>query len=173
MERIKELIVVEGKHDVARINQLFDCDTIITGGLSLNDETIELIRQAQKARGVIILTDPDQPGEVIRKRIMEKVPEARCAFVRKSESIGKRNVGIEYASDEAIREALDNLITFSNRSETISWNEFLDLDIIGDKDKRTRLCESIHIGYCNNKTLFKRLNLLGLSYNDVEKLMNG
>ena len=172
MQRIRELIVVEGKHDVDRLHQLYDCDTLITGGLSLNQETVDLIVKAAETRGIIILTDPDQPGEVIRRRILEAVPQAKCGFIRKADAIGKRNVGVEYASDQAIAEALDNLITFSENKESISWSEYISLGLIGDKEKRAGLCEQLHIGYCNNRTLFKRLNMLGITYNDIADKYN-
>ena len=37
-------------------------DTIETHGLALDDKTLELIKEASKTRGVIVLTDPDYPG---------------------------------------------------------------------------------------------------------------
>ena len=59
MEKIKEVIVVEGKTDTAIIKKLFDADTIETHGLAINDEILDLIEQANQSRGVIVLTDPD------------------------------------------------------------------------------------------------------------------
>ena len=41
MKRIKELIVVEGKHDRDRLEKLFDCDVICTDGLSMSREVLE------------------------------------------------------------------------------------------------------------------------------------
>ena len=74
MEKIKEIIVVEGRHDSNTLKQYFDCDTIETGGDQLIDTTIDRIARAQKERGVIIFTDPDSPGEQIRRWINERVP---------------------------------------------------------------------------------------------------
>ncbi len=54
MEKIKEIIVVEGRHDSNTLKQYFDCDTIETGGDQLIDTTIDRIARAQKERGVII-----------------------------------------------------------------------------------------------------------------------
>ena len=71
MQRIKELIVVEGKHDIRKLKKLFDCDVICTEGLSMSPEVLDTIVTIGKKRGVIVLTDPDHPGEVIRNRIAE------------------------------------------------------------------------------------------------------
>ncbi|MBS5371529.1 MAG: toprim domain-containing protein, partial [Coprobacillus cateniformis] len=87
MEKIKEVIVVEGKTDTAIIKKLFDADTIETHGLAINDEILDLIEQANQSRGVIVLTDPDYPGMQIRNKIMERVPSIKHAFVDKKDAI--------------------------------------------------------------------------------------
>lgn len=93
-EKIKEVIVVEGKTDTAVIQKLFDADTIETHGLALDEATLDLIEELEKTRGVIILTDPDYPGMRIRNMIMERVPHVKQAFVDKKMLLGKRNWGL-------------------------------------------------------------------------------
>lgn len=78
--KIKEIIVVEGRDDTARIKLAVDADTIETNGSAIDDHVIDQIRLAQKTRGVIILTDPDFPGEKIRKTISEAVPTVSMHF---------------------------------------------------------------------------------------------
>ncbi len=168
MERINELIVVEGKHDKARLTALYDCDVICTEGLALDENALKLIKQADSKQGVIVLTDPDVPGEKIRKAIMEIAPNAKHVFIQKKDCIGKRNVGVEYASDETIKQALANSVTFTNKNESITWQQYCNLGIMGNKNKRMKLCENLNIGYCNNKTLFKRLNMLAISYEEAK-----
>ena len=58
MKRIKEIIVVEGKTDTALLKELFEVETIETHGLALDDKTLNLIKEASKSRGIIVLTDP-------------------------------------------------------------------------------------------------------------------
>ena len=81
--KIKEIIVVEGKDDTRAIQRAVDADTIETNGSAVSMETIEKIQLAQKVRGVIVLTDPDFPGEKIRKIIAEHVPDCKHAFIDK------------------------------------------------------------------------------------------
>lgn len=172
MERIKELIVVEGKHDKQKLEKLFDCDVVCTNGLSLDPSTMELVRRASESRGVIVLTDADNPGDVIRKAISEAAPAAKHAFVAKKDSIGKRNVGIEYAYDEAIREALNNLVTFEESHHSITWAEYLQSGLMGNAELREKVCDKLHIGFSNNKTLFKRLNMLDVDYKRLQEIIN-
>ena len=69
---IQQVIVVEGKSDIARVRQAVDADLIATGGYALRSAVIQDIRAAYEKRGIIILTDPDGPGEKIRSRHGEK-----------------------------------------------------------------------------------------------------
>lgn len=66
--KIKEVIVVEGKKDTEKIQLAVDASTIETQGMALEEETLRLIEHAQKEQGVIVFTDPDYPGETIRKK---------------------------------------------------------------------------------------------------------
>lgn len=167
MKKIQEIIVVEGKTDTAIIQKLFDADTIETHGLALDDETLDFIQQAALTRGIIVLTDPDYPGMRIRNKIIEKVPEAKHAFVEKKDAIGNKKVGIAEAREEAIIEALQNVVTFSSQEESISWEEFISLDIIGNKKRRLDIYKAFHLGYGNAKTLFKRLNMAHITKQEI------
>lgn len=167
MKKIKEIIVVEGKTDTAVIKKLFDADTIETHGLGIDDHVLDFIEQAQKSRGVIVLTDPDVPGMKIRNRIMERVPEAKHAFVSKKDAIGNKKLGIAEAREEAIIEALNHVVSFDSRVPSITWEEFISLDIIGNKEKRLHIYDLFHLGYGNVKTLFKRLNMASITKQDI------
>lgn len=59
---IKEVIVVEGKDDLAAVKRACQAEVIITNGLGITAEKIAEIKAAQERCGVIILTDPDYPG---------------------------------------------------------------------------------------------------------------
>ena len=78
--KIEQVVVVEGKDDTKHLKQFFEVDTIETIGSTINADILEQIRLAQQVRGVIVLTDPDFPGEKIRKTITHSVPEAKHAF---------------------------------------------------------------------------------------------
>lgn len=174
MERlsIAEVIVVEGKNDTARLKRFFDCDTVETDGGRLRPETLDLIRQAAKTRGVIVFTDPDGPGERLRRKIMEALPEAGQAFVPKEKARTTKKVGIEHASREDLEAALSACVTFTHRqADTLSWSEYLDLGLNGNRKKREAVCRLLHMGPCNAKTCFRRMNLLGITKEEAERLM--
>ena len=62
---IKEIIVVEGRDDVTAVKAAVDAEVIAVSGFGINKNTIDKIKEAQKRKGVIILTDPDFAGEKI------------------------------------------------------------------------------------------------------------
>ena len=76
--RIEEIIVVEGKDDTRRLQEVFDVDTIETIGSAIDETILSQIEHAQETRGVIVFTDPDFSGEKIRKIIMEAVGCPTC-----------------------------------------------------------------------------------------------
>ena len=172
MKKIKEIIVVEGKSDTALLKELFEVDTIETHGLALDKKTLELIKEANKTRGVIVLTDPDFPGKKIRDQIQTVVPNCKHAFVSKKDATGKKKLGIAEANKEAVVLALENVVSFDVDNQSITWHEFIDLDIIGNKQRRLLVYDLFNLGYGNVKTLFKRLNMVGISKEDVLKKLD-
>lgn len=174
MKKIKEVIVVEGAHDAALINQYVEADTIITNGSAISSETLALIKKINKTKGVIVFLDPDFPGEKIRKTIMEAVPSACHAYLEKDKAISKnkQKVGVEHASKEDILQALDNCVHYEQSNEiSLSYKEYLSLGLVGNKSLRDKVTQKLKIAPCNAKTLFKRLNMLNLTYQDIIKII--
>jgi ribonuclease M5 len=167
--KLKEIIVVEGKDDTTAIKRAVDADTIETNGSAINEETIEKIKLAQKTRGVIVFTDPDYPGEKIRKTISEKVQGCKHAFLTKEAAISKtgKGLGVEHAAPKVIREALrDAQLMRETIEEEISKDDLITAGLIGGdgaKERRIKLGKLLKIGYTNGKQLHKRLMMFQIS----------
>ena len=173
MKKIKEIVVVEGKTDTALLKELFEVDTIETHGLALDQQTLELIQEASKSRGNYCFEqNPDFPGKKIRDQIQAVVPNCQHAFVAKKDARGKKKLGIAEANKEAVIEALENVVSFDVNRESITWSEFVALDIIGNKQRRLMVYEAFNLGYGNVKTLFKRLNMVGITKEQVLGRLN-
>lgn len=175
--KIKEIIVVEGKDDTAAIRNAVDADTIETNGSAINEETIEKIKLAQSTRGVIVFTDPDFPGEKIRKTIVEHVPGCKHAFLAKEEAIHRtgKGLGVEHASRQAIIEALKGAYEMNEQiEETITQEDLISAGLIGgtgSKERRIQLGKLLKIGYTNGKQLHKRLMMFQISQQDFAKAL--
>lgn len=168
---MKEIIVVEGKDDTRRLQEVVVADTIETIGSAINQEILEQIRRAQQVRGVIVFTDPDFSGEKIRKTIAAYVPEAKHAFITRQAAAPKRHagsLGVEHADDQAILQALQAVMTPSQANDQSIFDRALLLKygLLSDqraKARRQRLGEELGIGYTNGKQLLKRLNMFRIT----------
>lgn len=170
-QHIEQMIVVEGKNDTFRLKQYFDCDTIETDGGRLDESVLALIREAAVSRGVIVFTDPDGPGERLRRRIRQEVPEVQEAFIPREKARTIKKVGVEHAERAALEAALAHVVRFREMEPTLSWGDFVDLGLVGDAALRNRVCALLHVGPCNGKTCFKRLNQLQIDREQLERLV--
>ncbi len=172
-----DIIVVEGVHDVIKVERAIpNCHCVITNGSEISKETIEYIKELSKNNNIIVFTDPDSPGERIRKIIEENVPNCKHAFLRKKDCISNnhKKVGIEHASLEAIRDALKHIYTKSNNIDTITINELYNLGLVGNSNSsvlRDKISDYLNIGKPNSKTFLKRLNILQITREDLEKII--
>lgn len=172
---IKEVIVVEGKDDVAAVKKAVDAEIIVTGGFGFPEDLMDRIRVAAEKRGVIILTDPDFAGEKIRNLISKEVDNCKHAFIPKDKATKEDNIGVENAKPEDIIDALKKARTesVSKRTEFGKTDLFLH-KLIGINDsskRRSKLGRILGIGYCNGKQLLNRLNNYGITREEFNEAL--
>jgi len=172
--RIREVIVVEGVHDSANLKKYYDCETIITHGTHIGSDVMDEIKQCQNRVGVIVFTDPDAPGNMIRHRINEAVPGCLNAFVNKKDARTSKKVGVEHADFEALEEALSSLVTWSDQVGSLTMEDMFELGLTGSDDSafvREKLGEKLQIGNGNSKTMLGRLNHLGIGKDELKEIL--
>ena len=174
--KINEFIVVEGRDDTERVKSAVDCDTIETNGSAIDEKTLNVIAQAYETRGVIVLTDPDFPGDKIRNTIKKYIPGVKHAYIDREKAKSKRGkIGVEHAKIEDIKEALIYVSTpFEEGHESISKEVLIDLGLIIGKDarrKREILGRKLHIGHSNGKQLLNKFNAFGYTEEDVRNAL--
>lgn len=173
---IKEVLIVEGKMDVAAINKAVDADCIITDGFKLNRRTLANISAAYNRRGIIIFTDPDSAGERIRKFLASKFPNAKHAYVPRIEATANDDIGIEQASPESIRAALSKVRTLEiNPRNEFTAAEMVKHGLSGGVESssfRDKIGAKLGIGYGNVKTFVKRLNSYGVTREEFTAALN-
>lgn len=118
MYKISEVIVVEGRYDKNTLSQVVDATIIETSGFGVfNDrEKQKLLRRMAEKRGLIVFTDSDGAGFVIRNFIKGCVPSQylKHAYIpdiegkerRKSKASKEGKLGVEGMTPEVIIEAL-------------------------------------------------------------------
>jgi len=167
---IKEIIVVEGRDDTAAIKRAVEAETIETHGFGMSDDMWEQIERADEMRGIIVFTDPDYAGEQIRRKIKEKFPGCKEAFLPKAEALRGDNIGVENAKPEAIVEALKKArCTEEDSKENFVMDDLVEAGLCGvegSRERREKVADILGIGYCNSRTLLSKLNNYGISRED-------
>lgn len=174
-EIIKEVIVVEGRDDIDAVNRAVHADCIATHGYGISRSTIERIRHAYESRGIIILTDPDSAGNRIRRRLTALFPDARQAYISKTEAVSGDDIGVENAQPDVIRKAVEAAgRTVTEFHEEYDPGDMFDYGLSGCADSRSlrdALGKKLGIGYGNASAFLKRLNGYGISREDLEKAL--
>lgn len=174
--KFNEIVVVEGLHDLERLKSIYeDIDVLITNGSEI-EENLPTIIEASKKRDIILFLDPDYPGERIRKKITEVIPNAKHAFLKKDLAISKnkKKVGIEHAKKEDIIDALNNVLTPSKNSENVAYLELYNLGLFGNENSqklRDKVCEKLNLGHTNGKTFLKRINMFNIDIKTIENTL--
>lgn len=172
-----DILVVEGKHDYAKLKDIFNGLIITTNGSEISKETLDLLKKYSKNNRIIIFTDPDYPGERIRKKITEVCPNAIHVFINKNKCISKNNkkVGVEHADIKDLSLALANLNIVSNDYNYWDLNKLILLDLTlsnESKKRREYLAKKLNIGLPNTKTLINRLNSFKITIEEVKEILD-
>ena len=118
MFRIREAIVVEGRYDKNTLSQLVDTLILETSGFGIfrQEEQLALLSRVAAQRGLIVLTDPDGAGFVIRNRIKSVIPPHQLKHAYVPDVMGKERrkvrpgkegkLGVEGMPREVLEQAL-------------------------------------------------------------------
>ena len=118
MFRIREAIVVEGRYDKNTLSQVVDTVILETAGFGVfkNQELVALLRRLAEERGLIVLTDSDGAGFLIRSRLKSALPKDRVkhAYIpdvygkeRRKRAPGKEGkLGVEGMTPAVLEEVL-------------------------------------------------------------------
>lgn len=149
MIKIDEIVVVEGKYDKIRLSSVVDATIITTDGFGIfkNKEKQKLIRRLADERGILVLTDSDSAGFMIRsflKGIVDAgsirhayVPDLYGKEKRKTAPSAEGKLGVEGMSTQVLEQALKNAgASFSHgeRRQTITKTRLYSDGFIGSKD---------------------------------------
>lgn len=161
--KLSEAVIVEGKYDKIKLSNILDAFIIETNGFAVfKDKTkLSFIKKLAKERGIIILTDSDHAGFMIRNYISSGVPKEQIKNVYIPDIFGKEKrknapskegkLGVEGMTKEVIVEALSKAGITSSKSvcsDLVTTVDFYDLGLTGgagSKAKRKALCKVLDL----------------------------
>ncbi|MCI9643933.1 MAG: DUF4093 domain-containing protein [Oscillibacter sp.] len=182
MERIREVIVVEGRYDKNTVSQVVDATVVTLGGFAVfNDkEKLAFLRRLAEQRGLVILTDSDGAGFVLRNYLKGALPKDRVkqAYIpdvkgkeRRKRRGGKEGkLGVEGMSPAVLREALRKAgATFEDgeapeQGEALTKADLFALGLsggTGSAERRRRLLKRLDLPeHLTANGMLEALNLL-------------
>ncbi len=156
MIKVSEVVVVEGRYDKNTLSQLIDATIIETNGFGIfsDREKLRLLRTMAEKRGLVILTDSDGAGFLIRNHLKGAIdpklvkhayiPDIAGKERRKSAPGKEGKLGVEAMSREVILKALEaagvsiNEVETACTSEKITKADLFALGLSGGKDSAAR-----------------------------------
>lgn len=160
MIEIKEAIIVEGKYDKMRLSRVCSSPIFTTEGFRIfkDKEKREFLRKLARERGILILTDSDRAGFMIRNHIKGFIDEGniRQAYIpeifgkekRKTSPSKEGKLGVEGMEDEVLLKVLSEFSSPIPRGEKITKTDLFDAGLYGGTDSaaaRKKLCEALSV----------------------------
>ena len=180
-KKVKEVIVVEGRYDKNALLQVVDAVIVETGGFSVfnNGEKLALLRRLAQKRGLILLTDSDGAGFVIRRYLKGAIPpeQIKQAYIpdvagkeRRKRKAGKEGkLGVEGMTPAVLLDTMRRAgATFEGEENTapdahITKADLLDKGLIGphSAEKRQALLKKLDLpAHLTPNAMLEALNLL-------------
>ena len=164
---IDKIVVVEGKQDASYLSSFIEAEYIMTNGYEMPSDELDYLMAASKIDKVIVLVDPDLAGRQIENRLKEKLPDAIYLSVDLSKcNRGKKNGVAECETEEVINVLKPYFSTKKPCFASLFSEKLSKLDFL-DKGFRDYLSKKFHLGKCNLKKLFPRLDRLGINAEQV------
>ena len=181
MVKIKEAIVVEGRYDKNTLSQIVDAPIFETKGFGIfkDKAQIALLRQVAERRGLIVFTDADGAGFVIRNHIKSAIPGKFLKHAYTPDIMGKERrkaapgkegkLGVEGMRPDVILDALRKAgATFEGEdtpaANQITKQDLMELGLSGGADasaKRLALLKKVKLPeHMSANAMLQALNLL-------------
>lgn len=178
---LKEAVIVEGRYDKIKLSEIITSPIIDTGGFRVfkDKEKQALIRQIANKRGLLIMTDVDSAGFVIRNFLRGIVPaeQIKHAYIptiegkesRKAESSKEGKLGVEGIDRESLIEAIRKsgaaiIGEDSDKSGEFTKADFYEYGLSGREDSaifRRRILNDLGLPeYLTTNAMISALNCL-------------
>ena len=193
MVKIKEAILVEGRYDKNTLSQIVDAPILETNGFGIfkDKQQMNLLRRVAENRGLIVFTDSDGAGFVIRNHIKSAIPGKYLKHAYTPDIFGKERrkaapgkegkLGVEGMSREIILEALRKAGATIEGEESASVHQITKQDLMalglsGGPDasaKRLTLLKKLNLPErMSPNAMLQALNLL-YTLEELEDLVEG
>lgn len=192
MVRIREAILVEGRYDKNTLSQIVDAPIFITNGFGIfrDRQQMELLRQVAQRRGLIVFTDADGAGFVIRNHVKSAIDTKYLKHAYTPDIFGKERrkanpgkegkLGVEGMLPEVILDALRNAgATIEGEAQetkgVITKQDLMELGLSGgsnSSEKRQALLQKLNFPrHMGANAMLQSLNML-YSLDELKEILS-
>lgn len=158
MLKIKQAIVVEGKYDKVKLSSIVDTIIIETEGFRIfkDKEKMKFIKDLANRNGILIITDSDSAGFMIRNYLKSCIDESKISHAyipdiygkekRKNAQSKEGKIGVEGVPDDILRKAIIESgveLKSKNKSSEITKLDLYNDGFLGTNDSKTKRLELI------------------------------
>ncbi|MDP4119138.1 MAG: DUF4093 domain-containing protein [Bacillota bacterium] len=187
--KIREAVIVEGKYDKIKLSSIFDTLIIETTGFSIykDKEKQELIRKCARETGIIVFTDSDRAGFLIRGFLNGNIPQENIkhAYIpqirgkepRKNEPSKDGFLGVEGVDRQVIIEAIKNAspAIIQKKEKAVTKTDFFADGLSGGSksaERRDELKKKLNLPKnLSSNALLQTINQL-LTYEEYKEFIN-
>ena len=198
MIKVKEAIIVEGKYDKIKLKSFIDATIITTNGFRIfkNKKQVEMIKRLSHTNGILILTDSDAAGFMIRNHIKNIAPNGNVkqAYIpdiygkekRKEKPSKEGKLGVEGVSQNIIIDAIiksgatienmeGNIKQENQGAKVISKLDFFEDGLSGgekSKEKRLEFIKYLNLPeHLSANSLLEVVNNI-ITYDEYKSIIN-
>lgn len=167
-------IIVEGKYDKIKLSSIFDTVILTTDGFGIfkNKEKVKLIKKLSEKNGIIVLTDSDSAGGIIRSYLKNILSEDKIHHIflpritgkerRKTRPSGEGLLGVEGIDKEIILKAFERFLPKETPKirKPITTAFLMSQGLSGGNDsalKRKYLLDKLKLPYCISASTLKKI----------------
>lgn len=171
--KTNSVFIVEGKSDKLMISKFFDTEIVTTNGTYVSHETINYLKALEKHHDMIIITDPDGPGEEIAIKLLSALQKPQRIILNKKKSIKKGKVGLAETDESSLLDMVKPLISKPETTvQKLTLDDLLEFYLV-NPDYKDKIYQMFAIGKCNTKTMINRLYYLNVTKEMVRKIIYG
>lgn len=181
-------IIVEGKYDKIKLSSIFDTVILTTEGFGIfkNKEKVELIKKLSLKNGIIVLTDSDSAGSIIRSYLKNILSEDKIHHIflppikgkekRKTKPSSEGFLGVEGIDKDIILKAFERFLPTNPPKEKkpITTAFLMSQGLSGGEEsalKRKYLLEKLGLPYCISPATLKKVLVDISSEEEIIKIM--
>lgn len=172
---LNAIFVVEGKNDSDKLQKLGVSYVVTTEGTKVPRETINHLIALESKHKIIILTDPDKPGQKIAEKLVKHLMKPVNIKLTRTETAKKGTIGVENMTMVRLEEIIKPYLKEEYVSNSdVSYFDLVKLGLNGpdSQSKRVKLTKKQPLIYSTLKKMFVQILLLDLSLQDIKEALD-